>query len=205
MIKILLADDHVVVREGLRLILSRFSDIMVVAEAGDGNEAVEKIRHYQPDVAFLDITMPHMDGFEVMKVLNREKSDTRFIVLTMHDSISYYEKAMKAGASAYLVKGCSTEEFKACIEAVCRGENYVSTEIRKQLDQADNESHTLTPREIEVLKLMVEGNTNKSIAGVLCCSEKNVEKLKTNIRKKLDLPSHYGALLSWAIRNKVFL
>ncbi|UGU16297.1 response regulator transcription factor [Sinomicrobium kalidii] len=205
MIKLLLADDHPILRKGLHFLIAQLPDTMIVAEAEDGKDALDKIRHYKPDVAFMDITMPCMSGLEVIKTIKKETSKTDFVVLTMHDGIEYYRKAMDAGANAYLSKNVTVEELMACMEALQEGRTYVSDSVLKKLNSTTSELHNLTSREIEVLRLLIGGKTNREIAEALFCSEKNVEKIKTNVRKKLDLPSSYGALLSWAIRNRVFL
>lgn len=205
MIKLLLADDHPILRKGLHFLIAQLPDTMIVAEAEDGKDALDKIRHYKPDVAFMDITMPCMSGLEVIKTIKKETSKTDFVVLTMHDGIEYYRKAMDAGANAYLSKNVTVEELMACMEALQEGRTYVSDSVLKKLNSTTSELRNLTSREIEVLRLLIGGKTNREIAEALFCSEKNVEKIKTNVRKKLDLPSSYGALLSWAIRNRVFL
>ncbi|WP_268223264.1 response regulator [Sinomicrobium oceani] len=205
MIKILLVDDHSILRQGLRFLIAQIPDTIVVAEAEDGRDALEKIRHYQPDMVFIDITMPKMNGIEVMRAIRKNDKDTNFIVMTMHSGVEYYQEAMEAGADAYLSKDITLEELLACMENLSHGRKYVAEFMREKVDKATSGLDSLTAREMEILRLLIEGKTNREIAEELFCSEKNVEKTKTNVRKKLDLPSSYGALLAWALRNKVFL
>ncbi len=205
MVKVLLVDDHSILRKGLRFLISQIPDTIIVAEAEDGNDALQKIRHYRPDLVFIDITMPHMSGLEVINAVRKQDKDTNFVVLTMHNSIEYYQEAMEVGANAYLSKNVTVDELLICMDTLNKGEIYIAESMRGMVDQATTGLHSLTAREIEILRLLIEGKTNREIAEILFCSEKNVEKIKTNVRKKLDLPSSYGALLSWALRNKVFL
>ncbi|MGS2738052.1 response regulator [Sinomicrobium sp. M5D2P17] len=205
MVKILLVDDHSILRRGFRFLISQIPDTIIVAEAEDGNDALQKIGHYKPDVVFIDITMPHMSGLEVISNIRKEDKDTHFVVLTMHNSVEYYQEAMEVGANAYLSKNVTVEELQVCMEALGKGEIYIAESMQGIVDQATSGLNSLTAREMEILRLLIEGKTNRQIGEVLFCSEKNVEKIKTNVRKKLDLPSSYGALLSWALRNKVFL
>ncbi|MGS2763291.1 response regulator [Sinomicrobium sp. M5D2P9] len=205
MIKVLLVDDHSILRKGFRFLISQIPDTIIVAEAEDGNDALQKIRHYKPDVVFMDITMPHMSGLEVISSIRKEDKETDFVVLTMHNSVEYYQEAMGAGANAYLSKNVTVEELQDCMDALNKGETYIAESVQETVDQATSGLNSLTAREIEILRLLIEGKTNREIGDILFCSEKNVEKIKTNVRKKLDLPSSYGALLSWALRNKVFL
>ncbi|MGS2737809.1 response regulator transcription factor [Sinomicrobium sp. M5D2P17] len=206
MIKILLADDHPLVRRGLRDVLREDPDNIVVAEARDGEDALNKILHYKPDMVFIDINMPHKDGIEVIRNVRKKYPGISFIVLTIHDNQHYYKEAIETGVKGYLLKDYALTEIKDCMNTVRQGKNYLS----RYMDCDENTGCTdvlkkITRREKEILRELMDGSSNRKLAEKFFCSEKNIERIKTKLRKKLDLPPTYNALLSWAMQNRKLL
>ncbi|MBI2304661.1 MAG: response regulator transcription factor [Chloroflexi bacterium] len=198
-IKVLLVDDHPVVREGLRTILSATPDIMVVAEAGDGFEAIEKANEYQPHVILMDIRMPNLDGLETTRRIKSQLPATAIIVLTIYDNDAYVVDAVRAGAGGYLLKDASKELLTHTIRAVNSGgmlikssllqEAILSLSSAEQLRRRSEDAALaeLTSRERDVLQLLVKGQSNKEIGRALFISEDTVKKRLQTIMQKLDV------------------
>jgi DNA-binding NarL/FixJ family response regulator len=207
--RILLADDHAVVRGGLRLLLSAEPDLEVVSEAGDGLEAVEKAMSEDVHLAILDVTMPRMTGLQATLELRRRKPDLKILILTMHESEQYLYEALKAGASGYVLKSVADLDLVRACRAAMRGEPFLypaaeSALVRDYLERpprdGDGPRDPLTPRENEVLKLIAESHTSKEIAELLVISEKTVERHRSNILEKLGARDRV-ALTRYAIRR----
>ncbi|MGW1270880.1 response regulator [Streptomyces sp. NPDC002491] len=207
-IRILLADDHALVRRGVRLILDREPDLEVVAEAGDGAEAVDLARTHQVDLAVLDIAMPRMTGLQAARELVALKPEVRVLMLTMHDNEQYFFQALKAGASGYVLKSVADRDLVAACRAAMRDEPFlypgaVTALIRNYLDRVrggeEPPDQVLTAREEEVLKLVAEGHSSKEIAELLFISVKTVHRHRANLLHKLGLRDRLE-LTRYAIR-----
>jgi DNA-binding NarL/FixJ family response regulator len=193
--RILLADDHAVVRRGLRLVLDGEPDLEVVAEAGDGAEAVERALSDDVHLAVLDVTMPRMTGIQAAREIARRRPDLRTLILSMHDNEQYFFEALKAGASGYVLKSAADRDLVEACRATMRGEPFlypdaVAALIRDHLERAaegEAPADILTPRELEILKLIAEANTSKQIAEMLVISVKTVERHRANILEKLGM------------------
>jgi DNA-binding NarL/FixJ family response regulator len=210
MIRVLLADDHTIVREGVRLCLEAMGDIEVVAEAEDGQVAVELASQLRPDVAVIDLTMPRLNGVEAIRQIKREVSDVEVVVLSVHDSEPYVVQALRAGAAGYVLKRNAATELAAAIRAAHEGQAYLHPSIaRRVIDDylsrvpvtdAMAEPHDrLSPREREVLQLAAEGHSTRAIAGLLSLSTKTVEHHRASIMTKLGLHGQ-TELVKYAIR-----
>ncbi|MFF7679615.1 response regulator [Actinacidiphila glaucinigra] len=207
-IRILLADDHALVRRGVRLILDREPDLEVVAEAGDGAEAVALARAQDVDLAVLDVSMPRLTGLQATRDLAALKPGLRILMLTMHDNEQYFFQALKAGACGYVLKSVADRDLVAACRAAMRDEPFlypgaVTALIRNYLDRARNgeqtSDHVLTAREEEVLKLVAEGHSSKEIAQTLVISVKTVHRHRANLLGKLGLHDRLQ-LTRYAIR-----
>jgi DNA-binding NarL/FixJ family response regulator len=207
--KILLADDHAMVRRGLRLVLDAEPDLEVVDEASDGAEALDRVLQGDVDLAILDVTMPRMTGLQAARELNRRGSGAKVLVLSMHDNEQYLYEALKAGASGYVLKSAAHKDLVEACRAAMRGEPFlypgaVTALIKDFLahanDGAPSRENPLTPREEDVTKLIAEGHTSKEIAALLVLSEKTVERHRANILEKLGLRDRVD-LTRYAIRR----
>ncbi|GLZ12042.1 DNA-binding response regulator [Actinomadura sp. NBRC 104425] len=211
--RILLADDHALVRRGVRLILDGEPDLEVVAEAGDGAEAVALLKgtggqRVEADLAILDVAMPRMTGLQAARELSRRRPGLRILILTMHDNEQYLFEALKAGAAGYVLKSLADRDLIAACRAAMRGEPFlypgaVSTLIRTYLEQARSgqaPDTVLSPREEEILKLVAEGHSSKEIADTLVISVKTVERHRANILAKLGMKDRLE-LVRYAIRT----
>ena len=196
-VKILIVDDHAVVRDGLRVMLGRREEFVVVGEAENGLEAVVKVRELDPDVILMDLRMPELDGVEAMRQIRAENSEAKFLVLTTYDTDEFIFDAIEAGAKGYLLKDASREDLFQAISAVHRGESLVQpgvasrildrlAQLTRQAGQAA-EPQLLSDRELEVLQRMASGAANKQIASDLTISESTVKTHVTNIFQKLDV------------------
>lgn len=210
-IKIFLADDHAIVRDGLVMLLQAQPDLQVIGSADNGREAVRQIKQLQPDVAILDITMPDLNGLEAARQIREAGLDTRVIILSMHGSTSHVFEALKVGVKGYLLKASAGAMVVDAVRAVYRGQRYLSDEIMEQvidhslLQQSEQQDETpdplasLSPREREVLQLVVEGKTSAEIAQIIHISPKTVETYRGNLMKKLGL-HNLTELVKFAIR-----
>jgi DNA-binding NarL/FixJ family response regulator len=205
-IRILLADDHQLVRRGVRMILDSEPDLAVIAEAGDGAEAVAKAKQERPDLAILDIAMPRMTGLQAARELTRQIPGIRVLMLTMYDNEQYLFEALKAGASGYVLKSVADRDLVEACRAAMRGEPFlypgaVSALIRSFLDRAEEDEppRVITEREEEVLKLVAEGHSSRDIAAMLHISVKTVERHRANLLQKLGLRDRLE-LTRYAIR-----
>jgi DNA-binding NarL/FixJ family response regulator len=207
--RVLLADDHPVVRRGLRLVLDAEPDLEVVAEAGDGAEAVERALGEQVDLAVLDVSMPRLTGLQAARQLAERAPEVRVLMLSMHDNEQYLFEALRAGASGYVVKAAADRDLIEACRAVLRGEPFlypggVRALIREHLERArqgeDHREDLLSPRESEVVKLIAEGHTSREIAKTLVLAEKTIERHRENVLEKLGLRDRVG-LTRYAIRR----
>jgi DNA-binding NarL/FixJ family response regulator len=207
--RLLLADDHALVRDGLRMVLDAQPDLQVVAEAGDGVEAVATALREEVDLAIVDIAMPRMTGLHAARELKRRRPEIRVLILSMHENEQYLYEALKAGASGYVVKTVADRDLVEACRAALRGEPFLypgamSALIRDYLHRAHNDQPVsedpLTPRETEVVKLIAEGNSSKDIARTLVISEKTVERHRANILEKLGMRDRVH-LTRYAIRR----
>lgn len=204
--RILLADDHALVRQGVRLILETQPDFTVVAEVDDGHEAVERLAEGGVDLAILDITMPRMTGLQAAREISRRGLDVQMLILTMHDNEQYLFEALKLGAAGYVHKSVADRDLITACRAALAGESFlypgaVTTLIREYLNRAESSdtASPLTPREEEVLKLIAEGHTGKEIAELLFVSPKTVERHRANLLEKLGMRDRLE-LTRYAIR-----
>jgi DNA-binding NarL/FixJ family response regulator len=205
-IRVLLADDHALVRAGLRKLLESLSGVEVVAEAGDGREALALVGSKNPDLVLLDITMPGLNGLEAAERIGREHPGTRVILLSMHASEEHVLRALRAGAAGYLPKDAALGELELAINAVRKGETYLSPAVSRHVSDyvrrtgAETEPReSLTPRQREILQLIAEGQSTKRIAGTLGVSVKTVETHRSQLMEKLDIHDVAG-LVRYAIR-----
>jgi len=210
-IRILIADDHGVLRAGLRALLSAEPGLEVVGEAADGESALRLTRTLQPDIVLMDISMPGCDGIAAAQRLQAQRADVRVLFLTMHEDSSLLQEAMRAGAAGYVLKRAVESELVNAIRAVSRGDLYVHPGMTRALlassplqpggDTA--EAETLTPREIEVLSLVAQGYTNRQVADRLSLSVRTVESHRANLMEKLGLHSRVE-LVRYAVREGYF-
>lgn len=210
--RVLLADDHTILREGLRALLDAAPEIMVIGEAADGHEAVQMTNQLSPDVVLIDLSMPRMNGTEAIELIRKRNPNIRIIALTVHRTEEYVRATLDAGANGYVLKDDTRNELISSIAAVMQGKTYLSPSICAQLVNGYLEPHSpnshptswdaLTLREREVIKLIAEGNTNKVIARLLSISVKTVEKHRGNLMKKLGLHSA-SKITAYAIEHRL--
>jgi DNA-binding NarL/FixJ family response regulator len=208
--RVLLADDHALVRRGLRLVLDAEPDLEVVAEAGDGAQAIERGLAIEVDLAILDITMPRMTGLQAARELHRRRPELRILMLSMHQNERYLFESLKAGASGYVLKSVVDRDLVEACRAAMRGEKYLypgamTPLIRDLLDGARDDLQSmredpLTPRETEIVKLIAESYSTRQIAETLVISEKTVDRHRTNILEKLGMHDRVE-LVRYAIRR----
>jgi DNA-binding NarL/FixJ family response regulator len=204
-IRVLIADDHALVRAGIRALVERIDGVVVVGEAGKGSEALELVRQFNPDLLLLDITMPDGNGFDVLDQITKKHPEIRVIVLTVHEAGEYAIRALREGAAGYLPKSSASIELEQAIHTVMRGEPYISPETAQNtiLGQRKNATKrdllaTLSPRQREVLRLIAEGSTTKQIAHVLKISVKTVETHRAQLMERLGIHDVAG-LVRYAI------
>ncbi|MCI0488142.1 MAG: response regulator transcription factor [Blastocatellia bacterium] len=213
-IRILIADDHPIVRQGLKQIIEEDSKLKVLAEAGDGKEALDKVRSLLPDVAVLDVDMPHMDGFQVARAILSERLPVAIIFLTIHSEEELFQAAMDLGVKGYVLKDSALDDIVAGIKEVVAGRHFTSLPMTSYLmnrsasgftvEQEKLGLHELTPTEYRILKLLAEYRTSKEIAEELSISPRTVETHRANICQKLDLRGSH-ALIRFAAKYKSLL
>ncbi len=208
--RIVIAEDHTILREGLRSLLSSHPEFETVGEAEDGREAIRCVEKFKPDLVLTDLSMPRMNGLDAIKEIKRRNPKTKVLVLTVHKAEEYILSTFKAGADGYLLKDSTHTELVLAVRKVLSGKHYISPEVSEKViegylegkknlkDQTSFE--TLTSREREILKLIAEGYRNKEIAGDLCISPKTVEKHRANLMEKLNL-HNVQALTTFAIEK----
>jgi DNA-binding NarL/FixJ family response regulator len=206
-IRILLADDHELVRAGIRSLLERLPDVEVVAEAGDGRQAIRLVEEHDPDIVLTDIAMPDLNGLEVTQHLAKAFPNVRVIILSMYSDEEHLYLALRAGAAGYLLKGAARDELKLAIQAVARGDTYLSPALSNSLIVEHSKCRNgglaclkaLSPRQTEVLKLIARSRTTKQIALELNVSVKTVESHRMQLMNRLDIHDVPG-LVRFAIR-----
>lgn len=216
--RIVLAEDHRILREGLRAIFREEADVELVGEAEDGREAINQARELKPDLLILDLSMPRLDGLSALGEIKRVAPHTRVLVMTVHRTEEYVFKAIEGGADGYVLKDTSAPELVLAVRSVMRGDRYLCAAVASQFVTAFLQSkarrngtreptqttrspfETLSPREREVLKLVAEGYRSREIGEILCISEKTVEKHRANLMRKLGINSA-TALTAFAIEN----
>ena len=210
-IRVLIADDHTLLRNGICALLEDEPDITIVGEASDGREAVRLAAQLKPDVVLMDIAMPLLNGLEATRQIKHEHPEIHILVLTMYDNEEYFREMMEVGASGYIIKRAAASELVAAIRAVYNGEAVLSPTITRLLleDYLNHEIHSqnddpnaLSSREREVLQLIAEGKTSREIAEILNLSVKTVQSHRTSLMQKLDLHDR-GDLIKYAIQKKI--
>lgn len=211
-IRVVLADDHVMLRSGLKLLLNGQMGIKVVGEASDGAEAISKTAELKPDVLLLDITMPNMGGIDALRTIKEKTPSIFIIILTMHENEAYLLEALKAGASGYVLKKAADNELINAIRAVYDGEVFIPSSLAKSVvnemvsggvrreESVDNSQEQLSPRELEVLTMIAQGYTNQQLANRLYLSVKTVETYKARVMGKLNLASRVE-LVRYALQH----
>lgn len=215
-LRILLADDHAVVRAGLRMIITSQPDMEVVGEAADGREAIQQAERLRPDVVVLDLTMPGLDGLSALGVIREKAPGAKILVLTMHDDEGYLRRVLSTGASGYVVKKAADMELLAAIRAVKRGEVYIHSSLTKPLVEgildrrlereagASDHFEDLSEREKEVLHLLARGYTNQQIADALFLSVKTIETYRARLMEKLELRTR-AELVRYALQKGLLM
>jgi DNA-binding NarL/FixJ family response regulator len=210
-IRVLLADDHTLVRAGLRALLEKLPGVAVAGEASDGREVIDLIKAHQPDVVLMDISMPGLNGLQALARITRDYPKVRVIILSMHHNDEYVMQALKSGASGYLLKRAATAELAAALNSVMGGEVYLSREISiqflkkfplQEIARSRSPLERLTSRQREILQLLAEGQTTKAIAQVLKLSEKTVEYHRIKLMEALKIFDVPG-LVRFAMRTGV--
>jgi two-component system response regulator NreC len=212
-ITVLIVDDHTLVRDGIRSLLELVSDIEVVGEAENGREALDRVKELMPDVVLMDMAMPIMNGLEATRRIHREFPDTKILALTQYDDSEYVIPIIEAGARGFITKMAAFSELSQAIQAVYKGESYLSPsaaavlvqdrQVRNTSDDGEADPYDrLTDREREVLKLVAEGKTTREIAGMLFVSPKTVESYKTSMMNKLNIRGK-TELIKFAVRKRI--
>lgn len=203
-VKILIADDHLMVREGLKQILELDGDIQVVGQADDGLQCLQILEYLKPDVILLDINMPNMNGLQVLEKLRKSGNKEKVLILTIHNEVEYLMKAVEVGVNGYVLKDSASSVLRKAIFTVYEGDTYIEPSLtpilREKMERDDAAEELLTKREIEVLKLLAEGLFNKEIAYKLSISEKTVKNHVSNIFKKIGVADRTQAAV-YAIKN----
>lgn len=205
--RVLIVDDHAIVREGIIALLDARKDVAVVGEACNGREAFDKVEELIPDIVIMDLSMPSLNGLEAIAKIRARHPHCKIIVLTMHENKEYVRKAFKAGAAGYIVKQHGVAQLLQAVEAVHRGEAFFGNSISQVIledfiNAVGANDGTLSGREREILQLVVEGKSNKDIGRILCISVKTVEGHKDNIKKKLAVKDTAG-LVAYAVREGI--
>jgi len=212
--KILIADDHQIFRQGLLKLLETEELIEIVGESGDGFEALQMIREQKPEIAILDISMPNMNGLEIIKQIRKEELPVEFIILTMYDDEEYFNEALDCGVKGYLLKDNAIADLLNCVKCVSQGKYYVSPLISEYLVNREEKVKSLryehpgleklTTMEKRILKLIAENKTSKEIATELFISHRTVQNHRMHICEKLNFKGHHR-LLQFALENKAYL
>ena len=208
--RVVIAEDHTILREGLRALLSAESDLEVVGEAEDGRQAIRRVEELGPDLILTDLSMPRMNGVEAIREIKKRAPETKVLALTVHKAEEFILEVLQAGADGYILKDASSEELMMAIKSVLGGKRYLSPSVSQMVIEGYLEGRksiassspwdTLTKRERQILKLIAEGHKNKEIADYLYISVKTVEKHRANLMKKLDLHSA-AALTAYAMER----
>ncbi len=213
--RVILVDDHTLVRAGVRALLQKIPDIETVAEADDGRQALEKVRDHAPDVVLMDVAMPGLNGLDATLRITKEFPHVRVIMLSMYTNEEYVHQALRAGASGYLLKDAGTTELEVAIQAVVRGDTYLSPAVSRQVvedylervkggtmpkEEIPRPFERLTPRQREVLQLIAEGHSTKEIARILQLGVKTVDTHRTQLMERLDIHD-IASLVRYAIRT----
>jgi two-component system response regulator NreC len=204
-IKVLLVDDHQIIIDGLKSLLKNSDEIIVVAEANNGREALRILDILEIDVVLMDIDMPVLNGIDTLKEIGKRSLAVKVIVLSMHNEAGMIKSLIEIGAKGYLLKSCAQEELIGAIRKVASSQSYFSTEVTLSLlnpAQSNQPTELLTERETEIIKLIAEGFSNKEIGSKLYISHRTVDTHRTNLMKKLDV-SNIAGLISYAIRNGI--
>ncbi len=208
-VKVMISDDHVLIREGIKQLLEFDGDIEIIAEANDGLECLSVLRRVLPDVLFLDINMPHKNGIEVLQEIRNENIPVKVLILTVHNEIDYLVRAVEIGVDGYLLKNSGSAELKKAIHSVINGESYIQPDLIPELNarlvtRNDNREKidALTRRELEVLILVASGMFNKEIAEEMKISERTVKNHISSIFKKIDVADRTQAAV-FAIKNNL--
>jgi DNA-binding NarL/FixJ family response regulator len=209
-VRIVIAEDHTILREGLKSLLSSNPDFEIIGEAEDGREAIRCVEKFKPDLILMDLSMPRMNGMDAIKEIKKRFSETKILVLTVHKTEEYILATLKSGADGYILKDSTHAELVLAVKNVLSGKHYISPGISEKVIEGYLEGkktlkrksswETLTQREREILKLIAEGYKNKEIGDYLCISPKTVEKHRANLMEKLDL-HNVQALTTFAIEK----
>jgi len=209
-VRIVIAEDHTILREGLKSLLSSNPDFEIIGEAEDGREAIRCVEKFKPDLILMDLSMPRINGLGAIKEIKKRFSETKILVLTVHKTEEYILATLKSGADGYILKDSTHAELVLAVKNVLSGKHYISPGISEKVIEGYLEGkktlkrksswETLTQREREILKLIAEGNKNKEIGDYLCISPKTVEKHRANLMEKLDL-HNVQALTTFAIEK----
>ncbi|RLB11781.1 MAG: DNA-binding response regulator [Deltaproteobacteria bacterium] len=208
--KVIIVDDHPLLREGLKSVIAKSKNYEVIAEAGNGNEALKLIKKFKPDIALVDISLPDINGIELIRKIKKRFSQVKIMVISVHSKIDYIVEAFKAGAFGYLVKEAAASSVIEGLDTISKGEYFLHSSVSKEVvkslintpsikNTGDPAYNSLTPREQEILRLLAEGFSNKEIADMLCISPKTVENHRSNIMNKLGLHS-ITDLIRYAIK-----
>jgi DNA-binding NarL/FixJ family response regulator len=215
MIRVIIADDHHLVRQGIRALLDKEDTISVIGEAADGQQAIDLVQQLTPDVAVVDISMPRLDGTQAIERICKLGLATRVIILSMHSDVTVIQQVLKQGARGYLLKRSVTEELILAIRSAYNGEIYLSPAISEPILanllspqpaklERNEPGDMLTPREREVLQLIAEGHTNSAIAEIMSISVKTVEKHRANVMSKLNVNDLAGLIRTAIKQNLIF-
>ncbi|MBL3600929.1 MAG: response regulator transcription factor [gamma proteobacterium endosymbiont of Lamellibrachia anaximandri] len=211
-LRVVIAEDHTILRAGLKSLLEGTTDYSVVGEAENGREAIRCVADKKPDLAIMDLNMPSMNGMDAVQEIRKRFPETKILVLTVHNAEEYVLASLNAGANGYILKDATHSELLVAVERVMNGKTYLSPDITDKVVQGylvgqknsepATEWDTITKREKQILKLVAEGHTNKSMAEFLCISIKTVEKHRANLMKKLDL-HNASALTTYALNKGI--
>lgn len=206
MIKIMVADDHALIRKGLVQLIEMEKDIKVISQASNGEEAYQLAKKYLPDLILMDVNMPVMNGIKVAKMLKEEKHPSKVLFLTIYNDREYLLEALKLGVEGYILKDAEYDDLIKAIRTIFNGGVYIHPSLMEEIDNIDHENlkKDLTPREIEILKLISKGYSNKEIAQKLFLSEKTVKNHVYNIFKKLDVKDRTQAAI-YMLKNETIL